>query len=95
MLSRAGVVIKSVWELGMMRDRVFEEKTAKFRLSSEFSCFFLVSRELRELGHWYKCCGGCLEFRRCAEVFTLPHVFRTDSEDSPSCPRTVLGPNSD
>ena len=29
------------------------------------------------------------------EVFTLPHVFRAESERSPSCPRTVLGLNSD
>src|SRR5271155_4733768 len=25
------------------------------------------------------------------EVFTLPHIFRVESEDSLSCPRTVLG----
>ena len=29
------------------------------------------------------------------EVFTVPHVFRVESVWSPSCPRTVLGLNSD
>ena len=29
------------------------------------------------------------------EVFTLPHVIRAESEDCPSCPRTVLGLHSD
>jgi hypothetical protein len=29
------------------------------------------------------------------EVFTLPHVFHAESVQSPSCPSTVLGLNSD
>jgi hypothetical protein len=33
--------------------------------------------------------------RASCEVFTLPHVFRAESERCPSCPRTVRGLNSD